>query len=529
VASRRAIQILILALVLAGLPAAPASAAKGIRFIGCVTGKLPVNRTPRQPRPGWCVPTRTAVLDAEGSGLDHVQAIAASPDGHSLYAVSSREDSVAFLRPKPLELRECFSGNALLRGHGGRPCKLFPHAGTEDALTGFNGVRFVTSSPDGRSVYTTSGDNSIGIFARNHRSGKLTYKGCITGDKGANSTGQHHVCTPIPTATPVYEGIDSGLGGPASLVVSPDNRFAYVAAKGDAAVSTFARNVDGSLAFRGCLSGGISAFIAGFHSVCTLLADSTGNPTATILRGVKRIVISPDGTSLYASAPKFAAIAEFQRDPANGQLTYRGCISGEFGGPGTAGQTCTPIPTAQEAAFDSGMWLIERLAISRDGRSLYGVARGDNAIDSFSRDPATSLLTYTGCITGDSALANDIGDPNPCAMLPDAHPQALGSGLASPTDLSLSPSGRNLYVAAAKDSAITRLARNPATGELSFSECLTANRKAARPAGPCTLAQGHDGAHQLGFAGLSALTIAGGNLYATASNQSAISRFAIGG
>ena len=526
---RRAIQILALALLLAGLSAAPASAEGGLRFLGCVTGKLPTNRTPRQPRPGWCVPTRTAVLDAEGSGLDHLRGLTASPDGRSLYVVSSREDSVAAFRPKPLGLQECFSGNATLRGQGGRPCKLFPHAGTEDALTGFNGVRFVTVSPDGRNAYTASGDDSLGTFARNRQTGKLTYKGCITGDNGANSTGRHRVCTPIPTATPVFEGIDSGLGGPASLAVSADNRFVYVAARGDAAVSTFARNPDGSLTFRGCLTGGISGFVAGFHSPCTLLTDPAGNPNATILRSTSRILISPDGTSLYASAPKFAAIAEFQRDPASGQIAYRGCISGEFGRAGTPGQACTPIPGAQEAAFDSGMWLIERLAISHDGHSLYGAAKGDNAIDSFSRDPATGLLAYTGCITGDSALASDIGDPNPCATLPGAHPRALGSGLASPTDLALSPSGRSLYVAAAKDSAITRLARNPASGALSFSECLTANRAAARPAGACDLARGRGGAHQLGFAGLSALAIAGGDLYATASSQSAVSRFAIGG
>jgi 6-phosphogluconolactonase (cycloisomerase 2 family) len=511
---------------LAALSSAPrASATPGLRFLGCTTGKLPINRKPRLPRPGWCVPTRTAVLDAEGSGLDHVQAVAASPDGRSLYAVSSREDSVAVFNARSLGLRECFTGNAKLRRHGRQPCKLFPHPGTEDALTGFNGVHFVTVSPDGRSVYTVSGDDSIGTFTRNRSTGALTYKGCITGATGPNSTGRTHVCTPIPTATPVTEGTDSGLSGPASLTVSPDGRFVYVAARGDAAVTTFARSPDGSLSYRGCLTGAA----AGFQSACTPIADPAGNPTASILGSVNRLVISRDGSSLYATTPKSSSLAEFRRDPTGGQLTYTGCITGQVGPNAGISATCAPIPTAVEAGFDSGMYLIDRLAISRDGRSLYGVAHGDNAIDSFNREPATGTLTYAGCITGDSALAAERGTGNPCTPVPGARPQAAGSGLGGPGDLVVSQNGRGVYVAAPKDSAITRLARNPATGALAFSECLTSNHSAARPGGPCVLARGRGGVHQLGFAGLSSLAIAGNSLYATASSQSAISRFAIGG
>jgi 6-phosphogluconolactonase (cycloisomerase 2 family) len=502
-----------------------ASAAPKLRFLGCVTGKLPINRTPRLPRPGWCVPTRSAVLDAEGSGLDHVQAVAASPDGRSVYAVSSREDSVAVFHARPLSLQECFTGNAKLRRHGRQPCKLFPHAGTEDALTGFNGVHFITVSPDGRSVYTVSGDDSIGTFTRNSSTGALTYTGCITGAIGHDSTGKTHVCARIPTATRVLEGADSGLSGPASLTVSPDSRFVYVAARGDAAVTTFARNPDGSLSYRGCLSGDTG----GAQSACSLIADPAGNPTASILRSVNRIVISRDGTSLYASTPKSSSLAEFRRDPASGQLAYTGCITAEIGPNAGISATCSPIPTAVEAGFDSGMYLIDRLAISGDGRSLYGVAHGDNAVDSFSRDPATGALTYAGCITGDSALAQERGTGNPCTPVPGAQPRAVGSGLGEPGDLAISPNGRSLFVAVPKDSAVTRFIRNPATGALSFSECLTANQKAARPQGPCALASGQGGARQLGFAGLSSLTIAGGSLFAAASGQSAISRFAIGG
>jgi hypothetical protein len=526
--------MLALALMLSGLTlglpsSGSTAAADGLRFGGCVTGKLPINRRPRLPRPGWCVPTRTAVLDAEGSGLDHVQALAASPDGRSLYAVSSREDSVAVFDARSLGMRECFTGNARLRRHGRQPCRLFPHAGTEDALTGFNGVHFVTVSPDGRSVYTVSGDDSIGTFARNRSTGALIYKGCITGATGPDSTGRSHVCAPIPTATRVIEGTDSGLAGPASLTVSPDGRFVYVAARGDAAVTTFARSPDGSLAYRSCLTGGTAGFVVGAQSACTLIAGPTGNPTAPILRSVNRLVISADGTSLYATTPKSSSLAEFRRDPASGQLAYSGCITGQVGPNDGVSAGCAPIPTAVEAGFDSGMYLIDRLAISRDGRSLYGVAHGDNAVDSFSRDPTTGALAYAGCLTGDSTLAGERGAANPCTPAPGAQPRAVGSGLGEPGDLAITRDGHSIFVAAPRDAAIARLARNPASGALSFSECLTANQTAARPRGPCAVARGRGGAHQLGFAGFSSLAIAGNSLYATASSQSAISRFALGG
>jgi DNA-binding beta-propeller fold protein YncE len=326
---RRRLSFLSLTALLLLAAAAPATLAagpaarSGLRFLGCITGKLPVARAPFAPRPGGCAPIRTAVIDAEGSGLAYPRSLAASPDGRSLYTVSSRDDTVITLRAKPLKFQDCLSANVEPGPPGKQPCRLLPHAGKEDALSGFNGVRFITVSPDGHSLYTLSGDDSLATFARDRRSGKLTYRGCITGSTGPNSTGKRRVCRPIPTATPVSEGIHSGLGGPASLTVSADGRFVYVAARADAAVATFAREANGSLSFRGCLSGGITAFVAGFKSVCTPVAPENSHGSG--LRGVSRIVISPDGTSLYASSPKTSSLAEFRlptRGPEHPHLAF---------------------------------------------------------------------------------------------------------------------------------------------------------------------------------------------------------------
>jgi lactonase family protein with 7-bladed beta-propeller len=192
-------------------------------------------------------------------------------------------------------------------------------------------------------------------------------------------------------------------------------------------------------------------------------------------------------------------VTEFERDPISGRLAYGGCITGESRGLGR-GNPCRAIPLAKEAGFDSGMWLIERLAISRDGRSLYGAARGDDAIAAFSRNPATGILSYRG---------------------------HYGS-LDEPTDLALSPGGRSLFVAARGDAAILRYSRDPGDGDLTFEGCVTGSRSSApETGGRCGWVRGEGGAHQLGFGGLSSLALADGGLYATATNQSAISRFAI--
>lgn len=522
------LSLLAAALAWGALPVPGAGASSGLKFLGCLSGKLPLGKDPLVPRPGGCKLARAAHLDAEGSGLNHLFGLTASADGRSLYAVSSREDAVLAFRAKPLGFKECFSGIRELGRRGSGACALFPHAGTEDSTTGFNGVRFAAVSPDGRSLYTVSSDNAIGIFSR-RPTGKLVYLGCLTGGKGPNTAAEDGVCKTIPTATRSYDGLDSGLASIASLAVSPDSRFVYVAATGDAAVTTLVRGEDGSLSFRDCVSGGHVGFVVSLTSPCAQLPTSGDNPHWSGLRGVSQVVVSPDGTSLYTSSPKTSSVAEFRRDPTTGTLAYSGCITGEYGRGTGPGDPCTPIPTAVDVGFDSGMWLIKQLAISRDGRSLYGLSRGDDAVVSFSRDPVTGALAYAGCFTANSELAEDIGNPNPCTTVPSATPEADGSGLADPSALALSPSGRSLLVASPKDSALSRFARDPASGSLRFKGCLVANAKLSRPAGPCTLVKGKGGTHQLGFAGLSSLAFAAGKLFATAGGQSAISSFFVAG
>jgi DNA-binding beta-propeller fold protein YncE len=485
--------LIVLPLTLAVLWAAAAAVAGpsgGLTFTECLTGKRPVTTEPRTPREGGCVVTQSVAGDGEGSGINDVQSLVASPDGRSLYGVTPSDDAVAVLDARPLRLRECFSTTNDLRDKGPQPCRLLPHPGTEDVVSGFNDVFFVTVSPDGRSVYTISHDESIGLFAR-APSGKLTYKGCITGNDGKFGSTRNGSCKAIPSATD--GGIFSGLGNPTSLTVSPDGRFAYATIAGENGIATLSRAPNGSLTFVSCLQGRPSRFFSGggLASPCPLVSTATPNPNGAGLAAPKRIAISADGTSLYSSSPRRGAIAEFRRDPATGALTFSGCLGASTKGTGP-GDPCRYVPQARELAWETGLWGISEIALDRAGTALYGVAEDDDSIVSFSRDPATGTLTF-----------------------------AEGAEVPGPRGLAISPDGSRLYVASPSDGAIDSFRLGPGAG-LHFLGCLTWSRKAV---GPCARAHAKNGRVQLlGYTGFNSLALAGGSLYAAAGHDSALSR-----
>jgi DNA-binding beta-propeller fold protein YncE len=491
---RRVLLALPLAIVLfwsAGVALAGPSG--GIEFVECLTGKRPVTIEPRTPREGGCVVTQTVALDGEGSGINDVMSLVASPDGRSLYGVAPSDNAVSVLNTRPLRLRECFTTTDDLRDRGPQPCHLLPHPGTEDVVSGFNDIHFVTVSPDGRSVYTVSGDESIGMFAR-APSGKLTYKGCITGNDGKFGSTRNGACKAIPSATD--GGYFSGLGGPTSLTVSPDGRFVYVGLAGENGIATLARAPNGMLTYISCLQGRPARFYSGsgLTSPCPLVSTSPTNPNGAGLVAPKRIAISADGTSLYSSSPRRGAIAEFRRDPTTGALAFSGCLAAATRGTGP-GDPCRYVPQATELAWETGMWGLSDIALNRGGTALYGVAGDDNSLVSFSRDPTTGTLTFAER-----------------AEIPDPH------GLA------ISRDGSSLFVASPPDAAVNRFRLGPG-GRLRFAGCLTWSRKAV---GPCARARARNGRKQiLGYTGFNSLALAGGSLYAAAGRDSALSRFRV--
>ena len=79
---------------------------------------------------------------------------------------------------------------------------------------------------------------AIARFRRDTTSGKLTYKGCTTGETQSGPAGSS-ACEAIGSAT--SGGASSGLDGAKSVAVSADNSSLYAVARDDDAIARFTR------------------------------------------------------------------------------------------------------------------------------------------------------------------------------------------------------------------------------------------------------------------------------------------------
>ena len=96
------------------------------------------------------------------------------------------------------------------------------------------------------------------------------------------------------------------------------------------------------------------------------------------------------------------------------------------------------------------------------------------AVVRFTRDPATSILTFEDCITGEDASGPGPVGTDACSEIPTSRTGGEDSGLDAPRWAELGRGGRSLYVAADRDdAAIARFDRNLNTGELTYRDYIT--------------------------------------------------------
>jgi Lactonase, 7-bladed beta-propeller len=151
---------------------------------------------------------------------------------------------------------------------------------------------------------------------------------------------------------------------------------------------------------------------------------------------------------------------------APGDMSYRGCITGnsDFGPTGT--NACAEIADATSTGANSGLDNLFGVAVSPDGKSLYALSHLDDAIARFTRDPASGALTYQDCITGRT-------ETTACAQLTHAKPNGAASGFDEPYGIAISPDGASIYVAAQEDDSIAIFSRDTSTGALTYEDCIT--------------------------------------------------------
>ena len=248
-----------------------------------------------------------------------------------------------------------------------------------------------------------------------------------------------------------------GMGRPNDVVTSPDGLFVYTVATANLSILWFARNPQtGALSF-------VDRVVA-----------NTATPAGTIphLERPVAIAMSPAGEHVYVATgiagAGTSAVTWFDRDQQTGALRYRGSLS-DGSGPGlywldtpvdvlVSGDGATVYVTAFEAraitAFTrnaqtgdlaflqvvvddtngvDGLEGIQRLAESPDGTSLYVAS-------------ASRPVTVPG-VGGVAAFARA---PNGMLTFLEVEQQGVAgvNGLWAPRDITVSPDGAHVYVAA---------------------------------------------------------------------------------
>jgi 6-phosphogluconolactonase (cycloisomerase 2 family) len=327
---------------------------------------------------------------------------------------------------------------------------------------GLNGLVSVTISGDGRSVYVGAKDDfALASFKRNRSTGALKYRGC-TASAGTN----------LDTCAKHAKGIVEPFG----LVLSPDDRYLYVASRGGTVAILKRDTTTGALKSKGCVQD-----------------ENTGLGCAKEqqgLGGAIAIAMSADGRSIYVSGGNDDAITHFQRNRKTGALRPRGCVADNDTGPVGCSKSTDGLGHAQG------------IAVSPDGRSVYAASFSDNALTRFARNLKTGALKPKGCVEDEDA------GPDDCS--------ATAAGLEGAEGVA-SPDKRSVYVAADVDQAVVQFHRNKTSGALTPKGCID-----DVDTGPDTCAQTATGLNEL-----NSITIGpeGTTAYATGEFDNAISIF----
>lgn len=355
-------------------------------------------------------------------------------------------------------------------------CLVAPEAGSSDNSTSrcavgnaLVGAHAVAVSPDGANVYVAGGVagtsvatsfGAVVILKRDPTTGAISETGCLSSDGTDGRDGASGACMPTPS-----------LLGADGAAVSPDGSTVFVSSSSSASVVAFSRDpATGALTRLGCFQGdprpgapcgaanlfsSSSALAAGADgsalyvaaplegAISTLTAPSS---TPTSGPGGSTSSSNPGGSTSSSSSPASSAtttLASIFTTPPASTYLLNPCIAVN----GLDG-ICT-VGTATQG--------LDALALSPDGKQLYGTAPGSKAIDVFATG-AAGALAETSCVKVQAP-------PGLCSS---------GTLMDSPTALAVSPDGQNVYASDSLGSggSVDVFNRNPTTGALSNNSCV---------------------------------------------------------
>lgn len=226
--------------------------------------------------------------------------------------------------------------------------------------------------------------------------------------------------------------------GSHALAMSPDGTSVYAASSTSDAVAIFRRSTK---------TGALTQ--AGGRAGCIAAKGAHGCAWARGLNGPNSVSVSPDGKFVYATSLLSDDVTVMRRNRSTGALTQlpgaNGCVSGAAAIPGCATGRALDGPDV--------------VTVSADGKNVYVGSFFGDAVVTFTRNPSTGVLTQpadsTGCVAAATAGC------------------ATGLALDAPEGLAASADGASVYVAAATSNAVVTLQRDPSTGALTQTGCLT--------------------------------------------------------